>query len=286
MPRTSNLPTSSRIVRRSPVAGRTARSEAGGPAAMAAKSEPAPHAAFALLCVPHQAELYGVAMRICRDPDTAKDLVQETLLRAMCAWDSFQQGSNLRAWLFRILTNAFINGYRKRRRHQRFASERPGDALIALYGRDQDRTDDLEDTILGDELCDEVSSALGELGPEYRDVVERADLRGEKYKDIADALEVPIGTVMSRLFRARACSRRSSRRWPRATTGSSARLDRAAQYSSSRLAAAARRRRAGRARSSARRARRCSWPTRGRRRCAGSTAPGARARRRPSDSTM
>jgi RNA polymerase sigma-70 factor (ECF subfamily) len=153
--------------------------------------------------MPHQPELFGVAMRICRDPDTAKDLVQETLLRAMCAWDSFQPGSNLRAWLFRILTNAFINGYRKRRRHQRFAVERPGDALSALYGRDQDCTDDLAQALYGDELCDEVKTALGRLGPEYRDVVERADLRGEKYKDIADALAVPIGTVMSRLFRAR-----------------------------------------------------------------------------------
>jgi len=162
-----------------------------------------PHCAFTAACLPHQAELYGVAMRICRDPDTAKDLVQETLLRAMVAWDSFQPGSNLRAWLFRILTNAFINGYRKRRRHQRFASERPGDALSALYGRDQDHTDDLEDEIFGEDLCDEVKDALGRLGPEYRDVVERADLKGEKYKDIADALHVPIGTVMSRLFRAR-----------------------------------------------------------------------------------
>ena len=129
--------------------------------------------------------------------------MQETLLRAMCAWASFQPGSNLRAWLFRILTNSFINGYRKRRRHQRFASERPGDALIALYGRDQDRTDDLQTELFGDELCDEVKTALGRLGPEYRDVVERADLNGEHYKDIADALDIPIGTVMSRLFRAR-----------------------------------------------------------------------------------
>ena len=109
------------------------------------RGDRAPHHAFEAACLPHQPELFGVAMRICRDPDTAKDLVQETLLRAMVAWDSFEPGSNLRAWLFRILTNAFINGYRKRRRHQRFATERPGDALIALYGRDQDRTDDLED---------------------------------------------------------------------------------------------------------------------------------------------
>ncbi len=116
------------------------------------QSQPSPHQAFEAACLPHQAELFGVAMRICRDPDTAKDLVQETLLRAMVAWASFQQGSNLRAWLFRILTNSFINGYRKRRRHQRFATERPGDALAALYGRDQDRTDDLEDEVLGEEL--------------------------------------------------------------------------------------------------------------------------------------
>ena len=144
-----------------------------------------------------------MAMRICRDPDTAKDLVQETLLRAMVAWDSFEPGSNVRAWLFRILTNAFINGYRKRRRHQRFATERPGDALTALYGRDRDCTDDLEDAITSEQLSDEVSGALAKLGPDYREVVERADLRGEKYKDIADAKGLPIGTVMSRLFRAR-----------------------------------------------------------------------------------
>ena len=124
-------------------------------------------------------------------------------MRAMVAWASFEPGSNLRAWLFRILTNSFINGYRKRRRHQRFASERPGDALAALYGRDQDHTDDLEDTLYGDQLSDEVQGALGKLGADYRDVVERADLKGQKYKDIADELEVPIGTVMSRLFRAR-----------------------------------------------------------------------------------
>ena len=201
MSRTSAKPTvpaSSRMVARPVAAPRAVRAEGSSKIV-----KHAPHAEFALACVPHQAELYGVAMRICRDPDTAKDLVQETLLRAMCAWDSFEPGSNLRAWLFRILTNAFINGYRKRRRHQRFSTERPGDALIALYGRDQDRTDDLEEALTENQLSDEVQGALGQLGEDYRDVVERADLKGEKYKDIADALHVPIGTVMSRLFRAR-----------------------------------------------------------------------------------
>ena len=191
------------MVARPVAAPRAVRAEGSGRIASKVVAKHAPHAEFALACVPHQAELYGVAMRICRDPDTAKDLVQETLLRAMCAWDSFEPGSNLRAWLFRILTNAFINGYRKRRRHQRFSTERPGDAPIALYGRDQDRTDDLEEALTENQLSDEVQDALGQLGEDYRDVVERADLKGEKYKDIADALHVPIGTVMSRLFRAR-----------------------------------------------------------------------------------
>jgi RNA polymerase sigma-70 factor, ECF subfamily len=194
-----SVPAASRILRKTVVAPRQLSVVDGGKKSDAAK----PHADFATQCLPHQPELYGVAMRICRDPDTAKDLVQETLLRAMVAWASFEPGSNLRAWLFRILTNAFINGYRKRRRHQRFATERPGDALTALYGRDQDCTDDLEDTLYGEELSDEVQGALGRLGADYRDVVERADLKGQKYKDIADDLNVPIGTVMSRLFRAR-----------------------------------------------------------------------------------
>jgi RNA polymerase sigma-70 factor (ECF subfamily) len=161
------------------------------------------HHDFEQACLPHQGDLLGVAMRIARNRDAASDLVQDTLLRAMCAWDSFQPGSNLRAWLFRILTNTFITGYRKRRRHQRFTTERPGDALAALYGRDHDATDDLALALFGDELSDEVAAALRRLGPEYRDVIERADLRGERYKDIADALQVPVGTVMSRLFRAR-----------------------------------------------------------------------------------
>ncbi len=208
MPRSSSpsrfatFPAASRLVRRSPPAApRMLR--VVGDTADAAPAAAAPHASFATACLPHQADLYAVAMRICRDPDASKDLVQETLLRAMVAWSSFQPGTNLRAWLFRILTNAFINGYRKRRRHARLTAERPADTLIALYGRDRDHTDALDAALCEGALCDEVQAALDRLGPEYREVVERADLRGEKYRQIATALQVPIGTVMSRLFRAR-----------------------------------------------------------------------------------
>jgi RNA polymerase sigma-70 factor (ECF subfamily) len=201
MLRSSNSSTKSRVPARSRLV--RAATPTAPRRALRAVADDQAHREFERACLPHHAELYGLAMRISRDPDTAKDLVQETLMKAMCAWQRFQPGSNLRAWLFRILTNAFINGYRKRRRHQRFAVERPGDALAALYGRDQDSVDDVETELLGEALCDEVSAALERLAPEYRDVVERADLRGERYRDIADALALPIGTVMSRLFRAR-----------------------------------------------------------------------------------
>jgi RNA polymerase sigma-70 factor (ECF subfamily) len=158
---------------------------------------------FAAACLPCQADLLGVATRICRDRDAAGDLVQDTLIRAMCAWDSFRpdgshgKGGSPMAWLIRILTNAFISDYRRKKRHQRMLEEWPEDAMAALHDvrpGERDR---------GGDPCDEVKAAIGRLGPGYQDIVRRADLRGEKYRDIADALQLPIGTVMSRLFRAR-----------------------------------------------------------------------------------
>lgn len=163
----------------------------------------ADHTAFEAACMPLSGELYGAAVRLTRNPDDARDLVQETLMRAMVAWSRFAEGSNVRAWLYRILTNSFINIYRKRRRHQRFAVERPGDTRMAVYGTADDHAADLTEALTADTLSDEVTAALAGLGGDYREVVERADLSGQRYKDIADALAVPIGTVMSRLFRAR-----------------------------------------------------------------------------------
>jgi RNA polymerase sigma-70 factor (ECF subfamily) len=196
MPRPADpTPASSRIVRRPVSAPRQA--------VRAPEREPDLRTSFAEACLPYQGEMYGVGLRMTRCHQDALDLVQEALLRAMLAWDRFEPGSNVRAWLLRIVTNAFINGYRKRRRHQRFATECPGDARAALFGTQEDHTGDLEDAIVESELGDEVSGALDRLSPDYREVVERADLKGEKYKDIADATGVPIGTVMSRLFRAR-----------------------------------------------------------------------------------
>jgi RNA polymerase sigma-70 factor (ECF subfamily) len=130
--------------------------------------------------------------------------VQETLLRAFAAWPRFVPGSNARAWAFRILTNSFINHYRRGKRHRRLASENPDDAVSAFYGPRHSRAaTDPDHDLLADALSDEVVRALRGLDDEYRDVVMLADLGGVRYRDIAARLGLPIGTVMSRLFRAR-----------------------------------------------------------------------------------
>jgi RNA polymerase sigma-70 factor (ECF subfamily) len=144
----------------------------------------------------------AAALRLARSRPDAEDLVQDTMTRALAAWPRFEPGSNCRAWLFRILTNTFISGYRRKRRHNRFAHETGDDATAALYGTDFQLAADPREA-LTDGLGDEALEALAELADDYREVVIRADLRGARYRDIARELGVPIGTVMSRLFRAR-----------------------------------------------------------------------------------
>jgi len=159
---------------------------------------------FEQLVLPHRGELYACALRYTRNPGDAEDLVQEALMRAFAAWGRFIPGSNARAWVFRILTNSFINTCRRRKRQRRFATETPQDAMRALYGSVRPQlARDPKEAMLADELSDDVVHALETLGDDYREVVMLADLGGIRYRDIADELGVPIGTVMSRLFRAR-----------------------------------------------------------------------------------
>ncbi|WP_428262039.1 sigma-70 family RNA polymerase sigma factor [Haliangium sp.] len=158
---------------------------------------------FEVHCLPHRRELYAAAVRMTRSPDDAGDLVQETLLRAFVAWRDFEPGSNCRAWLLRILTNSYINIYRKRRRHHRIHQAAPTDTEAAAHARAGAHGRSPEEVLLADTLGDEVRRALDTLTDDYRVVVEMADLRGARYRDIAQTLGVPVGTVMSRLFRAR-----------------------------------------------------------------------------------
>jgi RNA polymerase sigma-70 factor (ECF subfamily) len=159
---------------------------------------------FENAALPHIRDLYAIAVRTTRDPVAAEDLVQETYLRAYTAWASFEPGSNCRAWLIRILMNSYINHYRRARSHKAFVARSPQEKQAALYGDEPRATSrDPEDLLARRGFGDEVTRALGSLERDYQVVVLLADIEGMKYRDIAHALGCPIGTVMSRLFRAR-----------------------------------------------------------------------------------
>ena len=149
--------------------------------------------------------LYGAALRMTRNPADAEDLVQDTYLRAFRGFGGFTEGTNLKAWLYRILTNSFINTYRKKQRQPQIV-EGPDDIeewyLFDKLGA-QNVQDSAEDEVL-DRLPDsDVKEALESIPENFRIPVLLADVEGFSYKEIADIMETPIGTVMSRLHRGR-----------------------------------------------------------------------------------
>lgn len=153
-------------------------------------------AAFEAILAPHMDELYGAAVRLARSPSDADDVLQEAMARAWTFWDRFEAGTNVRAWMHRILYNTFVNGYRKRRRERE---------VLAKVHDDRKALAKLEAPAPsgGMDLGDEVSEALEELPMTFRAVVERVDLHGQSYRETAEALGCPVGTVMSRLHRGR-----------------------------------------------------------------------------------
>ena len=155
--------------------------------------------------LPMLSSLYGAALRMTRNPNDAEDLVQETYLRAFKGFASFQEGTNLKAWLYRILTNSFINTYRKKQREPQIV-EGPEDIdEWYLYDRLGGRSVEASaETEVLDRIPDaDVKAALESLPEYFRLPVLLADVEGFGYKEIADIMEVPIGTVMSRLHRGR-----------------------------------------------------------------------------------
>jgi RNA polymerase sigma-70 factor, ECF subfamily len=148
--------------------------------------------------------LYAMATRMTRNPDDAEDLVQETYARAYASFHQFSEGTNLRAWLNRILTNAFVSGYRKRRREPAISSAGMDDWQLA---RAQSHTSagmrSAEDLAL-DHMPDvSLTAALRQLPDEFRVAVYLADVEGFGYREIAGFMRCPVGTVMSRLHRGR-----------------------------------------------------------------------------------
>lgn len=154
----------------------------------------------------HLDALYRTALRLSRSPQDAEDLVQETYLNAFRSLDRFEEGTNLRAWLFRILNNAFISQYRRRKRRPSSSIEDVTEYYLydhLVEGGAAPRAENPEQEVL-DRIGDEaVLRALEDLPVEFRQVELLADVEGFSYREIADILNIPIGTVMSRLYRAR-----------------------------------------------------------------------------------
>ena len=164
-------------------------------------------ATFAEQAMPLMSSLYTAALRMTRNPADAEDLVQETYLKAYRAFASFETGTNLKAWLYRILTNTYINAYRaKKRRPEQADVDDVEDLYLyrhlgGLEGATAGRS--AEDELLDHLTEGEVKEAIEELPEQFRMAVLLADVEGFSYKEIAEILDIPIGTVMSRLHRGR-----------------------------------------------------------------------------------
>ena len=155
--------------------------------------------------MPFVDSLYNTAYRMTRSAEDAEDLVQETFFKAYKYYDKFEEGTNLKAWLFKILKNTFINNYRKRKLEPRsvdFAEIE--DSFERIVRRDASEPPaDPESEFFSGVLDDDVKKALESLPYDYRMVVILADLEDFSYKEIAEILDCPVGTVMSRLYRGR-----------------------------------------------------------------------------------
>ena len=157
-------------------------------------------ASFDAEALPHLDALYRVALRLTGDPTQAEDLVQDTMLKAYRSWRQYRPGTNAKGWLLTILRNTFINDYR-RRKLEPVAMDLEAVEPHAIYRAVEDV--DPEGTFFSQIVDEKVLEAVDALPPEFREVLVLSDIEGMSYAEIAETLEIPVGTVKSRLFRAR-----------------------------------------------------------------------------------
>jgi RNA polymerase sigma-70 factor, ECF subfamily len=159
---------------------------------------------FEAEALPLLSGMYSAALRLTRNASDAEDLLQETFLRAYRGFHQFQEGTNLKAWLYRILMNTFINSYRKKQREPRTISDDEVEDWY-LYSRmaDEGLEPSAETSVIESLPDEDVQEALQSLPEQFRVAVLLADVEGFSYKEIAEITDVPIGTVMSRLHRGR-----------------------------------------------------------------------------------
>ncbi len=160
---------------------------------------------FEELALPHAESLYNTALRLTRNVKDAEDLVQEVYFKAFRSIAQFQPGTNMRAWLFKILVNTHISLYRKTSKNP-VVSGYDDVAEFSLYNQVHSRAGSISDSpseILDRFLKKDIHEAIDKLPEPFRDVVQLVDIEGFSYKEASDILETPVGTVMSRLFRSR-----------------------------------------------------------------------------------
>ena len=163
---------------------------------------------FEAEAMPFLGQLYGTALRLTRNPADAEEVVQETMLRAYRAFNQFEEGTNLKAWLYKILTNTFISSYRKKQREPQTVSADANEDF-SLYDRLVEANVSPEAELLDKIPDEEVKEALEGLPEQFRTAVLLADVEGFSYQEIAEITGVAIGTVMSRLHRGRKALQRA-----------------------------------------------------------------------------
>ncbi len=147
--------------------------------------------------------LYNFAFRLTFDQDDARDLVQDTYLKAYRFFDSFEKGTNAKAWMFRILKNTFINEYRRKTREPNKIDYQEVESIYNSDSVNSPITNDLRVDAVKDMIGDEVANALNKLGVDFRTIIILCDIEGFTYEEMSKILNIPIGTVRSRLHRAR-----------------------------------------------------------------------------------